>query len=350
MGGFADDNAAKQWLKSLKVKFIDVRHTGKACFADLKSEEDVQKAIDGSDDSHRVEKAKPRGAKPDFNNSRGGGRGGGAGGGRDFGSNNDAKTLFVKNLAEDVDVKDLQGVFSGSKEIRIPRKPDGAHKGFAFIEFDTPDAVSAALEEKQGSELNGNSLFLDKMGGGGGRGGRGGDRGGRGFGRGDRGGRGGRGGGGDRGGFQPRTDLEGKTKTLFVKNLPYSIDEDSLKAAFSGAKDARLPVFEDSGKKKGFGYVEFGSAEEAKSAHAAMSGAQIGGRDVVVDYSEERSGGGGGRGGFGGGGRGFGGGRGRGGDRGGRGRGGDRGGRGRGGGGFAKKGIMEGQGKKVTFD
>merc|ERR1719462_718127 len=198
-------------MKSNGVQFSSVRHTGKACFADLNSEDDVQKAIDASDDQHRVEKARPRGKPAD--NGRGGGRGGGAAGGRDFGSN-DAQTLFVKNLADGVDVKDLQGVFPDSKEIRMPRKPDGSHKGFAFVEFSSASEVNAALEEKQGSELSGNSLFLDKMGGGGGRGGRGGDRGGRGFGRGDRGGRGGRGGfGGGRGGFggggdrAPRTDL-----------------------------------------------------------------------------------------------------------------------------------------------
>merc|ERR1719187_1326698 len=179
MGGFEDEDAAKKWLKKSGVSFVAVRHTGKACFADLGTEEDVQTAVNASDDQHRVEKARPRGKPADNNNSRGGGRGGGAAGGRDFG-NNDAQTLFVKNLADGVDVKDLQGVFPDSKEIRMPRKPDGAHKGFAFVEFASSSEVSAALEEKQGSELNGNSLYLDKMGGGGGRGGRGGDRGGRG--------------------------------------------------------------------------------------------------------------------------------------------------------------------------
>ena len=53
MGGFADDDAAKKWLKKNGVTFVDVRHTGKACFADLKSDEDVQKATDASDDQHR---------------------------------------------------------------------------------------------------------------------------------------------------------------------------------------------------------------------------------------------------------------------------------------------------------
>ena len=53
MAGFADDSEAKKWLKALSAAFIEVRHTGKACFADMKSEEDVQKAIDAGDDQHR---------------------------------------------------------------------------------------------------------------------------------------------------------------------------------------------------------------------------------------------------------------------------------------------------------
>ena len=53
MGGFADDTVAKKWLKEISAAFIEVRHTGKACFADMKSEDDMQKAIEASDDQHR---------------------------------------------------------------------------------------------------------------------------------------------------------------------------------------------------------------------------------------------------------------------------------------------------------
>ncbi len=98
MGGFDDEDAAKKWLKKSGVFFVGksvsfsrsvsyvsvslslglsllflslsvsllsllnfishfylpgIRHTGKACFADLKSEDDVQKAVDASDDQHR---------------------------------------------------------------------------------------------------------------------------------------------------------------------------------------------------------------------------------------------------------------------------------------------------------
>jgi len=92
--------------------------------------------------------------------------------------------------------------------------------------------------------------------------------------------------------------LKGRTKTLFVGNLPYSIDEDELVSSFAGAQSARLPVRDD-GRIKGFGYVEFGSPDEATKAFNTMNGATIGGREVYLDYNEDRSGGGyGGRGGF----------------------------------------------------
>jgi len=253
---------------------------------------------------------------------RGGYQGGGGGGGGGFGDRNDAHTLFVKNLPYDIDVEDLHDVFPGAKDIRMPRNRDGdgSHKGFAFVQYFSVDEVEAVLEEKQGYELSGNALFLDRMGGDGGRGGRGGRGGGRGFYRGGdrRGGGGGggfyggRGGGGGFGGYggdqAPRSDLEGKTRVLFVKNLPYSIDADGVKSAFVGAKAARLPVRDD-GRIKGFGYVEFASAEEAKAAFDTMNGADIGGRDCWLDFSEERpppqggggygGGRGGGRGGYG---------------------------------------------------
>jgi len=224
--------------------------------------------------------------------------------------NRDESTLFVKGLAEDVVEDDLYDIFRSAKEIRIPVDRDhGGNRGIAYIQFTSSDEVDSNLDEHQGTKLKGKSLFLDRndkkgYGRGGNRGGRGGDY--------NQGGYGGRGGGGGYGGDrEPRSDLAGKTSTLFVKNLPYSLDEEDLRAAFDGAKAARMPVHADSGRKKGFGYVEFHSAEDAEEAFKSMKGAEIGGRPVIIDFSEERQGGGGGgSGGFGGGRGGYGGGRG----------------------------------------
>ena len=44
---------------------------------------------------------------------------------------------------------------------------------------------------------------------------------------------------------------KGKTKVLFVKNLPYNLSTDELRDAFDGAREARIALFPDTGKSKG---------------------------------------------------------------------------------------------------
>jgi RNA recognition motif-containing protein len=125
-------------------------------------------------------------------------------------------------------------------------------------------------------------------------------------------------------------------KKLYVGNLSYSVDSSALQELFSPhgtVQSAEIISDRDTGRSKGFGFVEMGSDEEAQAAIAALNGQQHEGRALTVNEAkprEDRGGGGGGRGGFGGG-RGGGGGGGRGGYGGGGG--GGRGGFGGGGGG-----------------
>ena len=121
---------------------------------------------------------------------------------------------------------------------------------------------------------------------------------------------------------------------LFVGNLSFNTTEESLMAAFQEfgeVVEARLMTERETGRSRGFAFVEMATAEAATKAIEEMNGAVLDGRPLRVNEAEARPerGGGGGGGGFRGGGGG-----GRGGDRGG-GRGGDRGGgrRDRGGGG-----------------
>src|ERR1700728_5409943 len=125
---------------------------------------------------------------------------------------------------------------------------------------------------------------------------------------------------------------------LYVGNLPFSMTENDLTDLFAQAGNvARVQMINDrvTGRPRGFGFVEMGTAEEAQAAIAKFHGQEINGRALTVNEArpmEPREGGGGGGGGGGGfrGGGGGGGGdrRGGGGDR--RGGGGDRGDRGRG--------------------
>jgi RNA recognition motif-containing protein len=122
-------------------------------------------------------------------------------------------------------------------------------------------------------------------------------------------------------------------KKLYVGNLAYSLEENGLRDLFSqygNIASVKIIVDRDSGRSKGFGFVEFDNADDAGKAMEELNGREIEGRTIRVTEARPNEGGGS-RGGGGGGDRGGRGGGDRGGDRGGRG-GGDRGGYGGGGG------------------
>jgi RNA recognition motif-containing protein len=125
-----------------------------------------------------------------------------------------------------------------------------------------------------------------------------------------------------------------RVKNIFVGNLSFNTGEDELRQAFEayGQVDrVSIMTDRDTGRSRGFGFVEMASNEDGDKAITALNGSQVGGRTINVNEARpktERGGGGGGGYGGGGGGR----------DRGGRGGGGgwdrgDRGGHGGGGGG-----------------
>ena len=140
---------------------------------------------------------------------------------------------------------------------------------------------------------------------------------------------------------------------LYVGNLPYSVRDGDLEQSFGQfgtVTSAKVMMERDTGRSKGFGFVEMGSDAEAQAAINGMNGQPLGGRSLVVNEARPmeprppRSGGGGygggGGGGYGGGGREGGGGGGYGG--GGREGGGGYGGRRVGGGGYGGGGRREG--------
>ena len=117
-------------------------------------------------------------------------------------------------------------------------------------------------------------------------------------------------------------------KKLYVGNLSYDVDSSQLEQLFAAhgtVESAEVIADRDTGRSKGFGFVEMSSEAEAQAAIAALNGQEHGGRSLTVNEAKPREnrggGGGGGRGGFGGGRGGGGGGGGRGGYGGGGGRG-----------------------------
>ena len=98
---------------------------------------------------------------------------------------------------------------------------------------------------------------------------------------------------------------------LYVGNLPYSFRDEDLQqafAAYGAVSSAKVMMERDTGRSKGFGFVEMGSDAEAQAAINGMNGQQFGGRGLVVNEARPmeprppRTGGGGFGGGAGGGG------------------------------------------------
>ncbi|KAL2444868.1 Nuclear localization sequence-binding protein [Exophiala dermatitidis] len=245
--------------------------------------------------------------------------------------------LFVGNLSWNVDENWLRSEFEEFGELSGVRlmtdRQTGRSKGFGYVEFvDAADAAKA-YAAKQGAELDGRPLNVDFA--------------------------------NARSNDNKPADNRRKsygdqlgepTDTLFLGNLSFDCTQEDVSEAFAPhgtVMGIRLPTDRETGAPKGFGYVTFGSVDEAKAALEAMQGGYIKNRPIRLDYSQPRPqngdsparggfGGRGGRGGFGGrGGRGgFG-------DRGGRGgRGGGRGGRG---GSTNRGGFGDFSGRKTTF-
>jgi RNA recognition motif-containing protein len=93
---------------------------------------------------------------------------------------------------------------------------------------------------------------------------------------------------------------------LYVGNLPFSADEDQVRELFGQndrtVTEVKLITDRDTGRPRGFGFVEMGSSEEADAAVRELDGYSMDGRALKVNEARERTsgggGGGGGRGGY----------------------------------------------------
>jgi RNA recognition motif-containing protein len=129
---------------------------------------------------------------------------------------------------------------------------------------------------------------------------------------------------------------------LYVGNLSYNVTEPELREVFAedgrNVVEVKIVMDRDTGRPRGFAFVEMGSDDEASKAISSLTGREVQGRAINVSEARERTPRGGGGGGYGGGGGGGGGGYGGGGGRGGGGYGDGGGGRGGRGGGGGRRG------------
>ena len=231
--------------------------------------------------------------------------------------------LFVKNLSWKADETMIRKHFSKFGTVTnvkvLTDKMTGKPRGIAFVNFEKHSQAQKAIDgageldgrdlqcsfsnDKDGNKNNNNNSF-----------------------------------GGNRGGDRPQQSFSGDAFTIFVGNLGFKTNENTIKKFFSSCGNVvgvRIAKQED-GRAKGFCHVDFDSSDAVEKA-CALAGQDLDGREIRVDKSEPRKPR---EGGFS-----------RGGDRGGRGGRGGFGGRG-GRGGFDRPshGHMGGQGKKTTFD
>jgi RNA recognition motif-containing protein len=85
---------------------------------------------------------------------------------------------------------------------------------------------------------------------------------------------------------------------LFVGNLPFSADENEIRSLFEqndrSVEEVKLITDRDTGRPRGFGFVEMGNSEDADKAVRDLNGYEMNGRQLNVNEARERTGGGGG--------------------------------------------------------
>ncbi len=85
---------------------------------------------------------------------------------------------------------------------------------------------------------------------------------------------------------------------LYVGNLPFSADENSVRELFAQdgreVTEVKMITDRDTGRPRGFGFVEMGNSEHADTAISALNGYSMDGRELTVNEAKERTSGGGG--------------------------------------------------------
>jgi len=79
---------------------------------------------------------------------------------------------------------------------------------------------------------------------------------------------------------------------LFVGSLPWSVNDEKLKEAFEqhgNVVSAKVVMDRTTGRSRGFGFVEMGSADEANKAIKALHDSELGGRNIVVNEAKSRN-------------------------------------------------------------
>lgn len=79
---------------------------------------------------------------------------------------------------------------------------------------------------------------------------------------------------------------------LFVRNIPFATTEEDLSNIFSNAgvvRSVKMPLDQETNRKRGFAFVEMQTAQDAARAIEHMNNSYVGDRQIVVEYAKERN-------------------------------------------------------------
>ncbi|XP_078120262.1 nucleolin-like [Sander vitreus] len=161
-------------------------------------------------------------------------------------------SLFVSNLAFNVNEKKLKKVFQNAVRIQVPKK-QGKPLGFAFVEFAAVADAEKALQSSQNLKILQKKIRVEFC--------------------------------------RKRVQSEKAkvlAKTLIVMGLAEKTTAETLKGAFEGAFSARVAVDKETGVSKRFGFVGFESEDTCKAVKEAMEDCEIDGSKVTVAYAKAK--------------------------------------------------------------
>jgi len=169
--------------------------------------------------------------------------------------------IFIKNLDKQIDHKSLFVTFQQFGSIsscKIELDDTNESKGYGYIQYTTQEAADKAIEKVNGKMLNGKKVFV--------------------------------------GSFVPRKErlAENSNKkytNVFVKNLDEKVDDEGLRKLFTpfGSIKSAVIMRDEQGKSKGFGFVNYGTPEEAEASVDGLNDTELEGKTVFVGRAQKKS-------------------------------------------------------------
>ncbi|GER40077.1 polyadenylate-binding protein [Striga asiatica] len=168
--------------------------------------------------------------------------------------------VFIKNLSDSIDCVKLQEMFQKFGNIlscKVVTSDDGKSKGYGFVQFESESSAEAAIENLNGSTIEGKQMLVAK--------------------------------------FMKKSDRANPSyeeyTNLYVKNLDTSFSEEVLREKFSKyGKIVSLVISKDeNGASRGFGFVNFENPDDAKRAVEAFNGSKLGSKVLYVARAQKKS-------------------------------------------------------------